>query len=93
VQATNATMDLWALFLSRGLDRPVVDKTGLTAHYDFTFEFVPDRPANGDGTAAPAPEGPALTEALKLQLGLRLEPTKATSQQIVIDHVEKPSGN
>ena len=91
LRGTNATMDLWALFLSRALDRPVVDKTGLTAHYDFTFEFVPDRPPNAD--AAPAPEGPSLTEALKLQLGLRLEPTKATNVQIVIDHVEKPSGN
>ena len=94
VQGINATMDLWALFISRALDRPVVDKTGLTAHYDFTFEFVPDRPPGADSSApAPAPDGPSLAEALKLQLGLRLELTKTTSQQIVIDHVEKPSGN
>lgn len=94
VQGINATLNLFALFISRGLDLPVVDKTGLTAHYDFTFEIVPDRVAGADGEQRVAPpDGAMISEALKAQLGLRLERTKATTERIVIDHVEKPSAN
>jgi uncharacterized protein (TIGR03435 family) len=93
-QGTNAHMELFALFLSRGIDRPVVDKTGLNGHYDFTFEVVPDRIPGADGQEKVVPpDGPMISEALKNQLGLRLEPTKAMSDHIVIDHVERPSGN
>jgi uncharacterized protein (TIGR03435 family) len=94
VQCINATLNLFALFISRGLDLPVVDKTGLTAHYDFTFEIVPDRVAGPDGQERVAPpDGAMVSEALKAQLGLRLDRTKATNERIVIDHVEKPSAN
>lgn len=94
VKGINATMNLFALFLSRALDVPVVDKTGLTAHYDFTFEVVPDRVAGPDGQERLAPpDSGTISEALKAQLGLRLERTKATTERIVIDHVDKPSAN
>jgi uncharacterized protein (TIGR03435 family) len=88
-QATNVTMDYFALFLSRIVDRPVVDKSGLPAHYDFKVEFVPERAPNGE---AP-PDGPSIFEALKLQLGLRLEASKVPSQNMVIDKIEKPAAN
>ena len=94
VRGINAAMDLFALFISRGLDVPVVDKTGLTGHYDFTFEVAPDRIAGPDGQERMArPDGGMISEALKAQLGLRLERTKATTEHIVIDHVEKPTAN
>jgi len=86
--ATNVNMNYLALFLSRILDRPVVDKTGLNGYYDFRLEFVPERAAGAETI-----EGPSLFEALKLQLGLRLDATKAPSEHIVIDSVEKPTGN
>jgi uncharacterized protein (TIGR03435 family) len=86
--ATNVHMNYLALFLSRIVDRPVVDKTGLTAYYDFRLEFAPERPPGAEQV-----EGPSLFEALKLQLGLRLDATKAPSEHIVIDSVEKPTAN
>jgi uncharacterized protein (TIGR03435 family) len=94
VQGANATANLFALFISRGLDVPVIDKTGLTAHYDFTFEIVPERVAGPDGQEGIVrPDGPMISEALKAQLGLRLEPTKTTTERIIIDRVEKPTAN
>ena len=57
------------------LDHAMVDQTGLTGRYDFTVEFIPERL---DG-AAPAPdiEGPTFIQALREQLGLKLESIKA----------------
>jgi uncharacterized protein (TIGR03435 family) len=88
VVATNVHMNYLALFLSRIVDRPVVDKTGLTGFYDFRLEFAPERPPGAEQI-----EGPSIFEALKQQLGLRLDATKAPSEHIVIDSVEKPTAN
>jgi len=93
-KAVNAPMNLFALFIARGLDVPVVDKTGLTAFYDFDFEVAIDRVAGPDGQERIAPpDAGAISEALKAQLGLRLEKIKTTTDHIVIDRVEKPSAN
>jgi uncharacterized protein (TIGR03435 family) len=47
-------------FLSRQLGRPVVDKTGLTAKYDFQLEFAPDAGGmRGMPMPAPPPGGGA----------------------------------
>jgi uncharacterized protein (TIGR03435 family) len=88
---TNADMHLLALNLSRMLDRPVVDKTGLTARYDFTIQFpLPDR----DGAAPPGPPDYSMVStALRENIGLRLDPYKAPAEYIVIDHIEKLTAN
>jgi uncharacterized protein (TIGR03435 family) len=71
--------------------RLVVDKTGLTGKYDFTLKWTPDM---GQGTDAPAADaGPTLFTALQDELGLKLQPTKAPVDVIVIDHVELPTEN
>ncbi|GAC1416323.1 MAG: hypothetical protein NVSMB62_05860 [Acidobacteriaceae bacterium] len=36
---------------------------------------------------------PALADALREQLGLRLDPAKGPVETIVIDHIERPSDN
>jgi uncharacterized protein (TIGR03435 family) len=91
VGGTNADMRLLALNLSRMLDRPVVDKTGLTARYDFTIQFpLPD----GDNPPAPGPPDASLVStALRENLGLRLEPSRTSAEYIVIDHIEKLAAN
>lgn len=86
LQATNASMSYFAFVLSRIVDRPVIDKTGMTGRYDFTveFEFRPE---------ATESERPSVFEALKSQLGLRLEAGKVMGEHLVIDHIEKPTEN
>jgi bla regulator protein blaR1 len=72
--------------------RPVVDQTGLAGTYDFSLNWLPDRSRSGAGEPADA-QGPSFLEALKEQLGLKLKPTRAAVQTLVIDHVEEPSPN
>jgi uncharacterized protein (TIGR03435 family) len=72
-----------------GLDRAVVDQTGLTGNYDFLVEFSPERPGAADLDTA----GPAFRDALTEQTGLKLVPAKAPLDVIVIDHIEHPSAN
>jgi bla regulator protein blaR1 len=94
----NTTMELIAASLSSlpdGLDRPVVDRTGLTGKYDFTLEWTPEpngSAAHADGVL-PSPQGTTFLEAVKEQLGLKLESTKAPLNVLVIDHVERPFEN
>ena len=81
------------------LDKPVVDHTGLTARYDFTLDWTPDESQfiQMGGYHPPATEDPnappALNDAMQQQLGLKIEPTRALADVIVIDHVDKPSAN
>jgi uncharacterized protein (TIGR03435 family) len=82
------------------LDRPVIDKTGLTGRFNFQLEFALQRPSapvmlNGQSTTPPeiAPDaGPTIFEALA-KIGLKLSPAKGALDVIVVDHVERPSEN
>ena len=98
---TNATMaDFCSGMQGSAMDKPVVDHTGLTDRYDFQLKWTPDQsqfaamgvtipPANLDDPNAP----PSLYTALQEQLGLKMEPTRAKADVIVIDHIEKPTAN
>ncbi|HKO19487.1 MAG TPA: TIGR03435 family protein, partial [Acidobacteriaceae bacterium] len=77
--------------LGKYTDRPIFDKTGLTAACDFTLEFAVER--GSPGLEAGPNEPPALVTAIQDQLGLRLEPGKAPFDTVVIDHAERPSQN
>ncbi len=92
--------------LSWLLGHNVVDKTGLTGKYDFTLQWTPDEgespmisnasggtPGGQPTPPPPDPNGPSLATALEEQLGLKLESKKGPVEIIVIDHVERPSGN
>jgi len=74
-------------------DLPVVDQTGLTGRYDFWIEFVPERPGTPNADAPAPVEGPAFLDALREQLGLKLESTKAPLRVLVIDKLERPTEN
>ena len=75
--------------------RPVIDRTGLTGNYDFTLSFLPDsaRNASPDNLPPELRDRPSLFDALKEQLGLKLQPEKGPVEYLVIDHVERPSAN
>ena len=76
------TLTSFAGNLSRSVERPVVDMTGLTGRYDMRLAF---KPAN----AAPEDSGPTIFTALTEQLGLRLEARKGPVEVIVIDSIER----
>lgn len=94
--ARNITLD----FLARSLpanetDRPLVNRTGVTAPIDFVMEWLPAR----NGLAQPAVQsetdasGPSFQEALAKQLGIRLESQRALTDVLVFDHIEHLSEN
>ncbi|MGP8260763.1 MAG: TIGR03435 family protein [Acidobacteriaceae bacterium] len=75
------------------LDRPVIDKTGLTGVYNFEldFSYQPITAAPSQDGVAAEPSSPDIFTALQKQLGLKLEPARGPVQQLIIDHVERPS--
>jgi uncharacterized protein (TIGR03435 family) len=79
-------------WLTRFLDRPVIDKTGLDKFYDFTLEFGPE-PQPGLEVPPEFAHLPSIFIALKEQLGLKLEAQKGPVDYYVIDHAEKPATN
>lgn len=87
-----------AEFLSPRLDRPVIDKTGITEKYDIALTWEAEnldtrlRAARG-GTMPSAGEladepAPTIFGAVQ-QLGLKLERSTAPTDMPVIDHAEK----
>jgi uncharacterized protein (TIGR03435 family) len=81
-----------AEFLSRQMERPVVDLTKLPGVYDLTLDWVPDealKPGADSKPAGDAPPGPDLLTALQQQLGLKLQPQKAPLELIVVDHADR----
>jgi uncharacterized protein (TIGR03435 family) len=83
----------------------VLDDTGLKGRYDITLSFSdPDsaEPGAGDspsaGSAPNAPSDPSgamsLYDAVRRQLGLRLEKVRRPGAVLVIDHINRqPSDN
>jgi len=75
-----------------GVDRVVIDRTGLAGSFDFSVEWAvpldpPDASQSTDDT------GPPIDVALRRQLGLRLRPARASIDVLVVDHVERPAEN
>lgn len=94
----NATMDLLAASLSGilGLGHPLMNKTGLSGGFDFTLAWVAPQasePSPDTPPAASEPPGPDAVEALRDQLGLKVESARGPVQILVIDRVSRPSDN
>jgi len=96
----NATMSEFASVMQAAvLDRPVVDKTGLSGRFDFTLTWTPDDSQfAGLGVRVPPPSTdvnapPGLFTAIQEQLGLKLDSTKASVEVLVVDKVDRPSQN
>jgi uncharacterized protein (TIGR03435 family) len=76
--------------LTGTLGRPVIDRTALQGAFDIDLTYGSQAPALE--SSAPT-DIPALTTALREQLGLRLEAARAPVDVLVIDRVEAPSDN
>lgn len=93
------TMTDFARSLGEYVDRPLIDRTGLTGRYDLELQFTADRSAL---VGTPPPGGLAATvdsdiaplpTALLEQLGLRLESERGSVEVLVIDRVSQPTKN
>ena len=87
-------MDMYAftLAIERFVRRPVIDKTALTGRFDFDMTFAPEL-FDGPAPTAPATNAPAFPTALREQLGLRLESSRAPVDVLVVDAVQAPKEN
>jgi uncharacterized protein (TIGR03435 family) len=100
IDAEGKTLTEFGKLLNLVLDRPVVDKTGLTAKFDMHLEFARDEAAP---KLLPFPELPAqppsdsgkptIFTAIQEQLGLKLTSSRGPVECLVIDHIERPSEN
>jgi uncharacterized protein (TIGR03435 family) len=87
LDSKNATMQHFAEVLSRQMDLPVVNRTGLDGVFNLKLEWTPQ-------TAQQSPDaGPTIYTAIQEQLGLRLRAEKTPIDVLVIDHVERPAEN
>jgi uncharacterized protein (TIGR03435 family) len=85
------TMTQLAAFLTRPAGQPVFDKTGIQGDYDLLLNFDVYE-ARGQ-TAPPDYDKPPLAAALRDQLGLKLEPRKASLPVLAIDSIHRPTDN
>ena len=95
------TLAEFARSLAGGMDRYVLDRTGVDGEYILHLEYNPDESTPNMPLGAPIPparsadDPPSLSifTALQEQLGLKLEPIKGPHEYLVIDRVERPSSN
>jgi uncharacterized protein (TIGR03435 family) len=85
---TNVSMADLAMMMQFHLDRPVVDQTGIKGRYDFRMQWTVD-----DVQATDPDAPPGLFTAIQEQIGLKLEPTRAPADVLVVDKVERPGAN
>jgi len=98
IAAGSMTMASLASLLASMLNRPVLDRTGLTGNFEMQMDYTPDQmpqlPPGATlppGFAMPSPDGPSLLTALQEQLGLKLESTRGPVEVLVIDSVSQPT--
>jgi uncharacterized protein (TIGR03435 family) len=80
--ARNATMAEFAALMQRVVvNKPVIDKTGLSGRFNFDLEWTPGKPTPDSK--------PDIFTAIQ-QLGLELVPAEALLDTIVVDYLERP---
>jgi uncharacterized protein (TIGR03435 family) len=89
-EATGVPVKSLASQLSNALSKPVNDATGLTGLYDITLHY---REEDAPGGTADDPEKPDIFSAVQEQLGLKLTPSKAPVETLVVDAAQKPAAN
>ena len=94
----HVNMEYFCWFLAQVLqrdDRPVIDKTNLKGNFDFKLSFAPELPPDFPKDNLPPGflDRPSIYDALREQLGLKLQQEKGPVPYYVIDRLEKPADN
>jgi uncharacterized protein (TIGR03435 family) len=92
IRRSGTTMAGFAAGLQEGLDRPVIDATGLEGRFDVEYTYSPQPRRDTDDSPFGAPP-PTLFVALEEQLGLKLESRRTAVPVLVIDSIERPTAN
>jgi uncharacterized protein (TIGR03435 family) len=88
------TMAQLADIVSRDLDRPLLDKTGLTGKFDVDLTWRPDRTSGPTPSFSDDLDHRTVFSELRDKLGLTVTSGKAPVDTIVVDHVERtPTDN
>lgn len=95
VRERDASMEEIAsdLFILGHLDRPVLDETALNGTYDFFIEWKREVSGSPSPDSTSGATGTTFLEALREQLGLKLEAKNGRVDFPAIDHIEEPSPN
>jgi uncharacterized protein (TIGR03435 family) len=93
LRARHETTERLVMRISRELRCPVSDATSLKGEYDYDLAWGPARFAAGEAGSDSGwqPGAPPLFDALKLQLGLELQPVKGVIpvDVLVVDYAKK----
>ena len=91
IVADAITMPALANVLSRMLDRPVIDRTGLTGNFEIELEAAEIKPLGPVGPSnRPSGTTQSILNAMPEQLGLKLEPATGSVDILVIENAEQP---
>jgi uncharacterized protein (TIGR03435 family) len=86
-KATRESIGDFVQLVGVSTDRPVIDKTGVTGYIDYKILVSQQDARTIDDVNR------AIVDAVKEQLGLKLEPAKDPIEMLVVERVQKPSEN
>jgi uncharacterized protein (TIGR03435 family) len=76
---------------SFGLNRMVLDRTGLKGSFDIELKWRPENLRSA--TAAQASDLPSIFAALQEQLGLRLDSQRGPVEFLYVDKIDRPTSD
>jgi len=79
--------------LTGRVNRPVLDRTGLSGIHDFILRWTPENFQAVAPDAGPSRDGTSIFTALQEQLGLKLDSQRGPVEFLVIDRVEQPTAD
>jgi len=83
------TMARLADIISRDLDRPLLDRTGLNGKFDVDLTWRPDRTRGPKPSPSDDLDHPTVFSELREKLGLTVSSGKAPIDTVTVDHVER----
>jgi uncharacterized protein (TIGR03435 family) len=86
-KATRESIGDFVQLVGASADRPVINKTGLTGYIDYDIRYSTVGVRNWDDMNR------SILDAVKDQLGLKLEPARDLIDTVVVDGVQKLSAN